>query len=165
MLRIASISVGYQEVVGETSLVVFFSGCDVGCEGCHSEEFWDSSIGRIVSEPEFRSKLERHESICSCVTFMGGEWDEDILASYVKISKDMGFKVCLYTGRELDEISEDLTNEFDYIKTGPYVEDLGGLNSAETNQRMYQSDKDDAWSDITELYFEDDELDSVCPMY
>jgi len=30
------------------------------------------------------------------------------------------------------------TGRFDYVKTGPYLEALGGLNKKTTNQRLYR---------------------------
>ena len=38
-----------------------------------------------------------------------------------------------------EEISNKIDREnFDYIKVGPYVEELGGLKSEKTNQRLYR---------------------------
>jgi len=46
-------------------------------------------------------------------------------------------KVGWYSGRS--ELPAELNlNEFQYIKTGPYVENLGGLKSRRTNQRLYK---------------------------
>ncbi len=37
---------------------------------------------------------------------------------------------------------------FDYIKIGPYIEELGPLNSCNTNQRLYCINKNHNCSDI-----------------
>lgn len=42
-----------------------------------------------------------------------------------------------YSGRQ--ELSKDVDiKNFNFIKLGPYVEELGGLKSPTTNQRMYE---------------------------
>ena len=57
------------------------------------------------------------------------------LASYV-VLKNEGLKVGWYSGK--DKIPECIdTDWFDYIKIGPYIKELGGLDSPTTNQRMY----------------------------
>lgn len=49
----------------------------------------------------------------------------------------MELKVGWYSGKQ--ELSKDIDIEnFDYIKLGPYIEDLGGLKSPNTNQRLYK---------------------------
>ena len=41
---------------------------------------------------------------------------------------------------------------FDYVKLGPYIEELGGLKSPDTNQRLYKR-VGDSWEDITSLFW------------
>ena len=46
-------------------------------------------------------------------------------------------KVAWYSGRQ--ELNEDIKLRwFNYIKLGPYIEELGPLNSETTNQRFYK---------------------------
>ena len=44
----------------------------------------------------------------------------------------MGYKTCLYTGEE--EVSPEILEHLTYIKTGPWIQELGGLSSPSTNQ-------------------------------
>jgi len=71
---------------------------------------------------------------------MGG--DNDIpslchLANYVK--EKYNLKVCWYTGLSWSphQIDRPTVKTFDYIKTGPYIKELGPLTSKTTNQRFY----------------------------
>ena len=93
----------------------------------------------------------------SCVLFLGGEWQIKQLIELlqcVKISNP-SLKTCLYTGLELDEIVGLIQNEineqisigwkyifennlFDYLKTGRWIRELGGLDNKNTNQRFYK---------------------------
>ena len=45
-------------------------------------------------------------------------------------------EVALYSGRP--EVPNTYWRVFHYIKTGPYIEKLGPLNSPSTNQRLYK---------------------------
>jgi len=59
------------------------------------------------------------------------------LADYLRQQHVSQVKVGWYSGKS--NIPEDINEEsFQYIKTGPYVEELGGLKSKETNQRLYK---------------------------
>ena len=61
-------------------------------------------------------------------------------------------KTAWYSGRQ--NLPECLAPEqFDFIKLGPYVEHLGGLNSATTNQRFYRIESG-TMIDITERFRE-----------
>ena len=55
------------------------------------------------------------------------------------IQRELGLRSSWWSGR--DELPEgiDLAH-FDYIKTGPYIAELGGLKSRRTNQRLYRVD-------------------------
>ena len=59
-------------------------------------------------------------------------------------------KIALFSGNENLPLNE--LQEFDYIKTGPYVKELGPLNSPTTNQRMFKHVGENKWENITEQY-------------
>ena len=70
---------------------------------------------------------------------MGGDINPNeinFLAKVIKSNKPE-LKVAWYSGRQ--ELSKDIDlGNFDYIKLGPYIEELGPLNHKTTNQRMYR---------------------------
>lgn len=69
---------------------------------------------------------------------MGGEWEDDLVKK-IKLCTDSGLKTALYTGLNLDEVESqniELLSVLDYIKVGRWIEELGGLNSTTTNQRL-----------------------------
>ena len=72
---------------------------------------------------------------------MGGDQAPDevnALAVFLK-GKFSGLKTAWYSG--LEEIPSAITvDNFDFIKIGPYIEELGGLRSVTTNQRLYRVD-------------------------
>lgn len=124
-----------QEVPGELSLSLSMSGCNIYCKCCHSKETWDPNFGKELTINELDRLLKRHKHI-SCVLFYGGEWNMEELEGYVDYVKNKNLKVGLYTGRELNYFSDDFIQKLNYIKVNPYIEELGGLNSELTNQRL-----------------------------
>lgn len=79
--------------------------------------------------------IAKHKHI-TAVVFYGGEWELLEMFTLIAIASNRGLKTCLYTGLELDEIPHILLNNLDAIKTGRYVEELGGLSSPTTNQKF-----------------------------
>ena len=63
--------------------------------------------------------------------FSWREWETD-LPEFLKVVKAYNLKTCLYTG--LLEVDEKIRSQLDYLKTGPYIESLGGLQKKTTNQ-------------------------------
>ena len=57
---------------------------------------------------------------------------------FARCIKDLyNIKVAWYSGRQ--ELSKDINlSNFNYVKLGPYIEELGPLNSKTTNQRFYK---------------------------
>ena len=70
---------------------------------------------------------------------MGGDIDPGEIVGLAKYIKTFypGLKVAWYSGRQ--ELPKHFNLEpFNFIKLGPYIEELGGLDSKTTNQKMYQ---------------------------
>ncbi|MDH2997601.1 anaerobic ribonucleoside-triphosphate reductase activating protein [Pasteurellaceae bacterium LFhippo2] len=135
-LRFISEEIVWQEVPNETSLAFLISGCPLGCKGCHSADSWKQSNGTKLCPIYLANRIALYKGLISCVLFMGGEWQEQNLLAMLKLVKEQGLKTCLYTGLELDQVSDSLLNELDYIKTGRWIAERGGLNSLTTNQRF-----------------------------
>ena len=66
----------------------------------------------------------KQESVNKKVTFSGGEPLLQIDALLDVIKKLQGFDVAVYTGHEFEEVPQELLENINYIKTGPYREDL-----------------------------------------
>lgn len=125
----------FQEVPGEISLCYFICGCPLRCEGCHSWHTWPEQAGKPLDTEVFEADLQRYHRYISCVLFMGGEWSEPDLLERLRAAKRYGLKTCLYTG--LEDVSPCLRSELTYLKTGPWIHTLGGLNMPNTNQRFW----------------------------
>ena len=137
MLKYVDTLVSFQEIPDEISLCINISNCPNNCPGCHSAYLKDD-IGTPLTYIELMRILKDIRGI-TCVCFMGGDkepWEIQRLAQFIR---EKGLKVAWYSGKQ--ELHEDIRlANFDYVKLGPYVEELGPLTSRTTNQVMYKID-------------------------
>jgi len=127
----------FKEVPGEISLALSISGCSLQCKECHSIETWDSKFGEELTASVLHDLINKNKGI-TCVLFYGGEWDLETLSAMFSVAHKVGLKIALYTGRELEYFSTDIFDSIDYIKTGPYIKELGGLGVECSNQVLYK---------------------------
>jgi anaerobic ribonucleoside-triphosphate reductase activating protein len=122
----------FQEVPNHVSLAFTVSGCPLRCEGCHSQDTWAIDSGKPLSNIQFSQYLNKYKAMITCVLFLGGEWSPDQLISKLTMAQQMGFKTCLYSGFE--RLPKRITQHLDFLKTGPWISHLGGLDQPHTNQ-------------------------------
>ena len=137
MLKYYNSMVVFEEIPDEITLAINITNCPCHCPGCHSKFLWED-VGTELTNDEL-DKLIRENSGITCVCLMGGDSDHksvNEIGKYLKkFHKDL--KVGWYSG--FSEFPEEIKLEnFDYIKLGPYVEELGGLDKETTNQIMYK---------------------------
>lgn len=141
----------FAEIPDEITLALSISGCPVRCPGCHSKYLW-ADTGEELTTESLSTIVEGHFGI-TCLAFMGGDQDAayvNQLARWMRLHHE-DIRIAWYSGRE--EIAEGVeTENFDYIKLGPYLEDRGGLNQRTTNQRLYRI-TDGRMEDITERFW------------
>ena len=140
MVKYVDTLVSFQEVPDEISLCINISNCPCHCQGCHSA-YLAEDIGTELTIEELQKLILNNKGI-TCVCLMGGDSDPtyiEELAMYLKFQAWYPVKVAWYSGRQYipDEI---LVGYFDYIKIGPYIPELGGLDKETTNQIMYKVD-------------------------
>ncbi len=131
-MNIYKYDIVFQEVPEHIALAFYVCGCPLKCEGCHSPELWNLRSGFTLTPTLFLELLERYQGKADCVLFMGGEWHHSELISFLQKAQQLQYKTALYTG--LDQIPTDLKSNLDFLKTGPWKKELGGLNSPSTNQ-------------------------------
>ncbi len=123
-----------QEIPGEVCLSFLVSGCALGCAGCHSVDSWDAEHGFLLDLSVLKVKISQYQNFLTCVLFMGGEWAPNALKSLLECARGLGLKTALYTG--LDDCPVELLPYLDFIKTGRWIKELGGLAQPQTNQRL-----------------------------
>lgn len=136
MIKYVDTLVSFQEVPDEISLCINISNCPCHCESCHSA-YLAEDIGEYLTYNKLLELVSSNKGI-SCVCFMGGDSNpEEINGLAAVIRTQTNLKIAWYSGRQY--IPEGLNlSYFDYIKIGPYIPKLGGLDSETTNQIMYK---------------------------
>lgn len=137
MLKYVDTKVVFSEIPNEITLAISISGCPCLCKGCHSS-YLAKDLGKELTFEELDLLIKVNKGI-TCVCFMGGDAKPslvDMLACYIKANIPE-LKVAWYSGRERISTRVNLRN-FDYIKVGPYIEELGPLTQKTTNQKLYQ---------------------------
>jgi len=136
-MKYLNTAVTFREFPDEISLCINITNCPFHCPGCHSPELWKDT-GKILNKSSLSKLIESNKGI-SCIGFMGGDSDPieiSDLAAFIKL-RYPNLKVGWYSGNK--EISPLIkTDWFDYIKVGPYIKELGGLDNPNTNQRMWE---------------------------
>ena len=117
----------------------------------------NSKASHQLTKEYLETRINQYQDMISCVLFLGGEWQIKQLIELLQCVKNSNpsLKTCLYTGLELDEIVGLIQNEInnqvaigwkyilennllDYLKTGRWIRELGGLDNKKTNQRFYK---------------------------
>lgn len=117
----------------------------------------NSNARQQLTKEYLHTRIEQYKDMISCVLFLGGEWQIKQLIELLQCVKtyNPSLKTCLYTGLELYEIVGLIQNEINnqvaigwkyifennllnYLKTGRWIRELGGLDNKNTNQRFYK---------------------------
>lgn len=144
-----------QYSVKNKALEVYVSGCDglCGCD-CHNRELWNFKLGRDYTEfiPEIQRKVEDFPTLIENLWVLGGEpmlQDEDELFNLLENLHSIGLPVTLFTRMEIQDIPEGIKELCQYIKTGPYIQELlsenycsRGVKLATMNQKMLKKGLD-----------------------
>lgn len=163
MLKFHSYDIYLSEIPDEISLGISVLGCDIHCKDCHSSYLWD--INSIDTGTKlnwyFLDELIHYHHNISCILFFGGEWDMYHLSNLlfnIKFWYKNNLSTALYTGRDLNYINNlnkayNFYDYLDYLKVGPYIKELGGLQNPNTNQKLYKLSKQITFIDKTSEFW------------
>lgn len=136
-MKYADAKVVFSEIPDEITLAVSISGCPGTCKGCHSPWLREDK-GEELDRASLYKLIEDNPGI-SCICLMGGDQNTAYLMTvfYWLKTRHPELKTAWYSGLDkLDDTS--ILKYLDYLKIGPYREDLGPLSSPATNQRFYK---------------------------
>lgn len=156
MLRFTSYDIVFQEIPDEVTLALNISNCPNRCKGCHSRHLWED-VGEELNKPSLNALLGRYGNAVTCVCFMGGDASPEEVEALSVYIRELGggkWKTGWYSGKSELPANCSAAN-FNYIKLGPYVEHLGGLDSNTTNQRFYCVKEGGALLDLTSRFRQD----------
>lgn len=110
--------------------VLWVSGCDVFCPGCHNKESWDFRRGQVFDDESYE-RLTEHMSkpYVDGLTILGGEPlakknIEDVKKLLKKFKEDYPTKtVFVWTGHLFEDIDKSVLDYVDVLIDGPF--DIG----------------------------------------
>lgn len=150
MLKYLNTQVTLREIPDEIVLCINITGCDIHCPGCHSKHLWND-IGEPLTMDSLDTLITPYKTGITCVCFMGGDNDPKEINKLGAHIQTEGLKSAWYSGRTKLPI-EICAQNFNYIKLGPYIEELGPLDKPTTNQRLYKVE-DKGLVDITNKFW------------
>lgn len=171
MIKYVTAEVVLSEIPDEITLAFNISNCPNFCVGCHSK-YLKENIGEELTLDIVLSYLNKNDGV-TCISFMGGDSDTETLSDLARKIKAIApnIKIAWYSGRTytdidvinpiMDRVKLPVDNRwFDYIKLGPFVQEMGPINSPSTNQRMFLntglsscSSRMIGWIDITDKFW------------
>lgn len=128
-------------------VVLWVSGCDHKCKGCHNKDYWNVNSGKTFTIDTLNYIISLlDEPYMKGITFSGGDplHKSNIgfitnIARAIKVNlpnKD----IWLYTGSTYEEVKDlEVFKYVDYVVDGEYVEDLRDISLAfkgSSNQRI-----------------------------
>jgi len=139
MLYYTEVCLSPYEVPDNKAICIYISGCMNRCAECHYPLLQRNDYGDLLAD-NFRSIIELYRAYATCVCFFGegrnAEEEHKEFEGMISYAKKHGLKTCLYCGRNTE--IEPWMMQFDYIKTGSFQAEFGGLNERTTNQKMYE---------------------------
>lgn len=130
------------------SVDIFLAGCSRSphCKNCHNSSLWDFDNGQEIDIRTTLSWLKIKEWQYDNIAILGGEpLSQNIreLNQLISCLLSLSKPIWLYTSYELEDVSEVIKENCDYIKTGRFIEELKtednisyGIKLATSNQRI-----------------------------
>lgn len=135
MIKFVNTEVVFRELPDEITLAINISNCPCHCPGCHSS-YLAEDIGKELTIETLQNLLNKNKGI-SAVCFMGGDSNPKEISNLAKyVKENTNLLVGWYSGRQ--ELSPEINIDlFNFIKLGPYIEELGPIDKEGSNQKMY----------------------------
>ena len=135
-MKYVSTQITFQEIPGLVTRCFSISNCGGTCAGCHSPELQEDR-GEELTVDIIDKYLKEDKDTVDCYVFLGDGRDCTEMIKILTHCKNNNMKTCLYLGH--NNVFPVYFIYLDYIKVGCYRQDLGGLNSPTTNQRMFKN--------------------------
>ncbi|PWM76709.1 MAG: hypothetical protein DBY32_11335 [Phascolarctobacterium sp.] len=159
-LPVVDTTITLTEIPDHISFTIMLGNCCRKCKGCHSsylqyklpERMW-TDIEQIVDKAKKAKKQG-----ATAILFMGGTTN-GIKPEVLQYAIEQCAKILpvgLYSGAEYGSIYNVILRRdpnLTWLKTGEFIEALGGLDSETTNQQFFIRDKKKGtWKDITHVF-------------
>ena len=134
-MQISNISTGFIEIPGQISLNLHVQGCKMRCKGCQNPELLPFEGGTTITLDDLPLILKGRD-LPTWICWLGGDavYQSEGFLAFNRFFKECGYKICLYTGKMLDDVKELLEN-VDLVVDGAW-EGIPVVNE-NTNQGVY----------------------------
>ena len=151
------------ELPGEVAVFFEVGNCTVGCPGCHSphlsKEIFPKPLWTHFSEIAEYALNEKKRGATAIVVMGGtsnGLKDGALWLLLGLLSRIL--PVGLYCGDiELGspkaQVMMGTWSQLTWLKLGAYMEDRGGMNKSNSNQRLLKRNPNDTWSEMTHKFW------------
>jgi len=141
---------------------IWVQGCNLACPGCWNKDLWPKKGGEDMPIKKLYERIISNE-LTEGITLLGGEplQQADTLLPFLKLIKNAGKSIFLYTGyelKELDDLQLECIKLADIVVSGRYIEEKRDLNltwRGSSNQKVeFLSDRyssDDMGKGVREL--------------
>ncbi len=110
------------DVPDRIAVAIYFSGCSIRCKECQNSILWERNDDTLTSMNEVLSKIKSN-LLAESVVFLGGE-PTDQMDFLIELCKKILLYKALYTGREFEDLPQELIDNIDMIVCGPFRQDL-----------------------------------------
>ena len=134
--------------------VLWVSGCNHHCKGCHNPQTWDEKSGQLFGTAAFNQLLDIVSlPYIDGLTLSGGDpmypANRPILTAIAnKVKQKTKKSIWMYTGYKFEEIKDEPILEYiDVVVDGEYIEALRDEDyiwAGSTNQKIWRK-KNDIW--------------------
>lgn len=147
-LNIAHINVCTEAEGPYRRMAIWFQGCNILCKGCCNPELQEIKVAHLMTIKEVVdiALMTKKENGVEGVTFLGGEPTmQDGLVVLSRALSTAGLGTILFTGKQYDNLSEDIIASMDLIVDGRYeaelVDDERNLVGSKNQQIIYITDR------------------------
>ena len=140
---VVNTDITFNELPDKMAYAIELGACKQQCAGCHSPELQEEDVPLTSLLDILEGAQGAIDAGANAIVVMGGTNNKYITAesliSLLSALSDIA-PVGLYSGSEDEERDKMIALEghCTWLKTGPYVDTLGGLESTRTNQRFYR---------------------------
>lgn len=159
-LPVVDMTISLTEIPDKVTVVFLIGNCHGKCPGCHSEYL---SIplpkNSWVAFDIIQKRAQKQKNLgANAILLMGGTTNGiplPILQEAIKRLSEI-LPVGLYSGASYNStINKELRKNINltWLKTGEFIEEKGGLDNSQTNQKFFVRDlKSKEWKDVTYLF-------------
>jgi anaerobic ribonucleoside-triphosphate reductase activating protein len=143
LVPLVSSGITMNEIPGRIAVYFELGNCTQGCPECHSPHLSEQQVLAITPLEELESIAETQTTKgADAIVLMGGTTNGISDDDLITICQTLGsiLPLGLYSGRDDEERDKEIARRgsLQWLKTGSYQEELGGLDSPRTNQRFYE---------------------------